>query len=231
VAAPLPLPKAGSGAFKQLLSQVSTTLDLPRLCLVLEGALDRKSLEEILRKVLQGGHVRPGGMARGKLVAGVADAWGASPRAAFLAMRALDKGCRKERHIVGSMEEDTLDVRLSSYRALDFRRERARLIWALVRDGRKAHVAAADRILTDAFAQLEAPAAESKPAASKRPASQSAESEPTESEPTESEPTEDGPKTSARKCSCTSRPSPRRARCCSRRSRSAKAQNVSTRRS
>jgi uncharacterized LabA/DUF88 family protein len=164
VAAPDALPKAGSGAFKKLLAQMVSVLDLPRLCLVLEGALDRRSLEEVLRKVTKGGHLRPGGLSRGELVAMVADAFAANTRAAWLAMRALDKSCRKERHIVGSMDEEDLDVRLSSYRALEFRRERARLVYALVRDGRPAHAQAAERILVEAFAAMaeseEAPAEE-----------------------------------------------------------------------
>jgi uncharacterized LabA/DUF88 family protein len=157
VATPEALPKAGSGAFKKVLAGVLAALDLPRLCMVLEGALDRRSLEEVLRKLTKGGHLRPGGMSRGELVATVADAFAANTRAAWMAMRALDKACRKERHIVGSMVEEDLDVRLSSYRALEFRRERARLVWALVRDGRDAHIAAADRIFTETFAALEAP--------------------------------------------------------------------------
>lgn len=130
-------------------------LDLPRIVLVVEGALDRRSLEEILRKVLRGGAMRPGSIPRAELVAGVAEAFATGPEAAYLVMRALDRSCHKERFIVGSMEEESLEVRLSSYKAIDFRRERARLVWALLRDGRKAHREAAERILREAFQSIQ----------------------------------------------------------------------------
>lgn len=149
--APEPLPKAGTGAFKNLFKSVLRTLDLPRLALVLEGALDRQSLEGVLRKFLRGGALRPGSIARPELVAAVAEAFMRTPDAAWLAMRALDKSCSKERHIVASIEDEMVEARLMSYRALDFRRERARLLWALVRDGRAGHLQAAERIFGEAF--------------------------------------------------------------------------------
>lgn len=152
--APDSLPKAGTGAFKTLLESILRTLDLPRLALVLEGALDRKSLEGVLRKFLRGGALRPGSIARPELVAAVAEAFMKTPDAAWLTMRALDKSCSKERHIVASIEDEMVEARLTSYRALDFRRERARLLWALVRDGRAGHVKAAERILDEAFAAM-----------------------------------------------------------------------------
>ncbi len=158
--APDVLPKPGSGAFKELLTRVGDALDLPRLGLVLDGSLDRKQLEDVLRKAIKGGAVRPGGMPRPQLVAAVTQAFDKSPRVSWLVMRELDKSCHKERHIVSSMDEESLEVRLSSYRALDFRRERARMVWALVRDGRNAHVEAAERILTEAFESFEAAAKE-----------------------------------------------------------------------
>lgn len=158
--APDVLPKQGSGAFKELLARVTAALDLPRLGLVLDGSLDRKQLEDVLSKTLKGGAVRAGGLPRPQLVAGVTRAFFAAPRAAWLIMRELDKSCHKERHIVSSMGEENLEVRLSSYRALDFRRERARLVWALVRDGRAPHLEAAERILAEAFESFEAAAQE-----------------------------------------------------------------------
>lgn len=154
------LPKQGSSSFKELLARVTGILDMPRLAHVLDGSLDRKQLEEALRKALKGGAVRPGGLPRPQLVAAVTRAFFGSPRVAWLVMRELDKSCHKERHIASSLDEESLEVRLSSYRALDFRRERARIVWALVRDGRKAHLEAAERILRETFASFEAAAEE-----------------------------------------------------------------------
>jgi uncharacterized LabA/DUF88 family protein len=151
---PPPLPKAGTAPLRELWEQTKKALDLPRTVLVLEGAVDRKSLEEILQRLLKGAAARPGQMPRAELVGRLADAFHKSPDAAYPLMKELDRSCHKERHIVASIDEPSLDERLSTYRALDFRRERARLVWALVRDGREAPRRAADRILIDAFAQI-----------------------------------------------------------------------------
>lgn len=154
--APPPLPKPGSGPFRELWDETKRVLDLPRTILVLEGALDRKALEEILQRLMKGAGARPGQTPRAELVGRLADAYHRNPDAAFALMKELDKSCHKERHIVASIDEASLDERLSTYRALDFRRERARLVWALVRDGRDAHKKAADKVLVAAFAQEQA---------------------------------------------------------------------------
>ncbi len=147
---PTSLPKAGSGAFTELWTRVKRVLDLPRSVVVLEGALDRKTMEDALAKAAAG-KLRAVGLPRAELVGRLADLFQQSKDGAFLLMRELDKGCHKERHIVTSIEEASVDARLATYKALDFRRERARLVWALVRDGRPACVAAAERVLDEAF--------------------------------------------------------------------------------
>jgi uncharacterized LabA/DUF88 family protein len=151
---PPSLPKPASGALKELWEDCKRTLDLPRTVLVLEGALDRKALEEILQRLMKGAAARPGQMPRAELVGRLADAFHNNLDAAFALMKELDKSCHKERHIVASIDEASVDERLSTYRALDFRRERARLVWALLRDGRPVPMLAADKILVDAFAQI-----------------------------------------------------------------------------
>lgn len=153
--APPPLPKPASGALKELWEESKRALDLPRTVLVLEGALDRKTLEEILQRLMKGAAARPGQMPRAELVGRLADAFHKNLDAAFALMKELDKSCHKERSIVASIDEASVDERLSTYRALDFRRERARLVWALLRDGRAPMHTAAERILVDAFAQIQ----------------------------------------------------------------------------
>lgn len=153
--APPPLPKAGSAQFRELWERVRRVLDLPRSVLVIEGAVDRKSLEEVLQRLMRGAATRPGHMPRAELVGRLADAFHRTAEVAFSLMKELDKSSNKERYIVASIDEASLEERLSTYRALDFRRERARLIWALLRDGRDAHGRAADKILVEAFQQIE----------------------------------------------------------------------------
>ena len=141
---------------KELWERVRRVLDLPRLIVVLDGALDRKALEELLQKQTRGGIGRANTLARAELVGRLADFFCRDVDAAAVDMRELDRACSKERHIVASIDEAALADRLASYRALDFRRERARLVWALVRDGRDMHSAAANRILDEAFAAVDA---------------------------------------------------------------------------
>ncbi len=144
-----PLPKPNSGAFKDELDRVLKVLDIPRAIVVIEGALDRNALEGIVKKALQGKAVRAGAYARHDLVAAVAQTFCTREKTAYPTMRALDKAAHKERSIVASIEEDALKQRLNEYKALDFRRERARLVWALLRDGRAAHEEQAGRLLTE----------------------------------------------------------------------------------
>lgn len=151
---PSALPKPGSQSARVLWDRLRAALDLPRTIVVLEGALDRKTLDEQLQKATRGSLGRVSALSRAEVVARLSDQFHAHEEIASSLMRDLDKTCHKERHIVGSIEEASLTERLQSYRALDFRRERARLVWALLRDGREAHFGAATRILDESFAQL-----------------------------------------------------------------------------
>jgi uncharacterized LabA/DUF88 family protein len=150
--APGPLPKPNSAAMRQLRATLAEALDIPRTIVVLEGALDRKTLEAQLQKTSRGSLGRTASLSKAEVVGRLADLFFRDENTGIALMRDLDKSCHKERHIVASIHESALDERLQSYRALDFRRERARLVWALLRDGRDAHRLAASRILTEAFA-------------------------------------------------------------------------------
>jgi uncharacterized LabA/DUF88 family protein len=164
---PPPLPKAGSGAWKEAWAAALKVLDAPRTVLVIEGALDRKTSEELVQKLTRGAMGRLNDVPRAELVGRIADAFIRVPDAAWAIARELDRAAHKERHIVASIAEASVQERIETYRAIDFRRERARLIWALLRDGRDAHAAGAERILAEAFEQMhksaELAAAESAP--------------------------------------------------------------------
>ncbi|MFZ9888648.1 MAG: hypothetical protein ACO3JL_14205, partial [Myxococcota bacterium] len=155
-----PLPRANSGAFKALFARVAESLDLVRMAFVLDGALDRDQLEDLLRRGARGRVLAAGDAPRPQVVAALTRAYFSSPRVAWQVMRELDRSCHRERHLVASMESQQVEVPLASLRALEFRRERARVIWALVRDGRGAHVAAGIRLLNDAFETFETAARE-----------------------------------------------------------------------
>jgi uncharacterized LabA/DUF88 family protein len=151
---PLPLPKPGSQAERTLRDRLKAVLDLPRAIIVLEGALDRKTLEETLQRASRGALGRAAALSRAELVGRLADLFHKDDATATALMRELDRAAHKERHIVASIDEAALDERLRSYRALDFRRERARLIWALLRDERATALAAAERVLDETFATM-----------------------------------------------------------------------------
>jgi uncharacterized LabA/DUF88 family protein len=151
---PVALPKPGSPAMREVIAVCRAALDLPRAVVVIEGALDRKTLDDTLQKSTRGALGRVSALSRAEVVGRLADLFHRDEATATSLMRDLDKNAHKERFIVASIDEAQLDERLNSYRALDFRRERARLVWALVRDGREAHARAATRILDEAFAVL-----------------------------------------------------------------------------
>lgn len=149
-----PLPKPGTPAMREVLAVVRAALDLPRAIVVIEGALDRKTMDDLLQKATRGALGRVASLQRVEVVGRLADLFHRDEVTATALVRELDKSAHKERHIVASIEQDAVDERLRSYRALDFRRERARLVWALLRDGRAAHQRAATRVLDEAFAAL-----------------------------------------------------------------------------
>lgn len=154
VRVPQSLPKKTSKAFREEKARILNCLDLPRLLVVIEGALHRKGLEDIMRKALRGRALKPGSVPRPELVAAIAEGFRLNDEIAFRTMKELDRNCQKERHIAASMAEEELEVRLSAYRAIDFRRERSRLIWGLLRDGRAVHQNMATQILDEAFASM-----------------------------------------------------------------------------
>ena len=149
---PQPLPKPGSPAMREVWVLARAAFDLPRAVIVVEGALDRKTLDDTLQKATKGSLGRVASLSRAEVVGRLADLFHRDEATATSLMRDLDKSAHKERHIVASIDEEHLEERLRTYRALDFRRERARLVWALLRDGREAHRKAAGWVLDEAFA-------------------------------------------------------------------------------
>jgi uncharacterized LabA/DUF88 family protein len=149
-----PLPKVGSPAMREVITLARSALDLPRSVVVVEGALDRKTMDDVLQKATKGALGRVASLSRAEVVGRLADLFHKDDGTATTLMKELDKSAHKERHIVASIDEASLEERLRSYRALDFRRERARLVWALIRDGREAHLKASVWVLDEAFAAL-----------------------------------------------------------------------------
>ncbi len=151
-----PLAKLGSAPFKGMWQAWKAVLDVHRAILVIEGVLDRQALQELVQKLTPGGAGRLQQVDRAQLVGRVTDAFLKNVDAAHAIAVQLDRLSHKERFIVASIPADAVMERIESYRAVDFRRERARMIWALVRDGRAQHIEAAERVLSAAFEQARA---------------------------------------------------------------------------
>ena len=65
---PQPLPKAGTPAMREVLAAARAALDLPRSIIVIEGALDRKTMDEALQKATRGALGRTASLSRPEVV-------------------------------------------------------------------------------------------------------------------------------------------------------------------
>ena len=150
------LPKPNSAAFKKLLKELRSRMDLPSLVVIAEATLEQAELENILNKMMRGrgGHV--GKLPKEILIAQVAKSFFASKDSAHSAVRILDKKTKAERNMVASVEASDLAEHLAKMDALIFPNERAKMIWALFRDGRSTHVEAAKALVAETLEKLNA---------------------------------------------------------------------------
>lgn len=129
-------PKPQSSALRELLQQLRGQVDAPTLVVLLYSALERPKLEGVFTRFAPKQGPRVQGLAKEELVGAVAGWFFSSLDVAHAVIRELDRAASKERHIVASLPDGSIGERLERYQALDFRRERAKLVWALLRDDR-----------------------------------------------------------------------------------------------
>ncbi|MBN2358971.1 MAG: NYN domain-containing protein [Deltaproteobacteria bacterium] len=129
-------PKPRSAQFNELYRRLCGEVDAPTLVVLLYSALDRGRLEAIYNHAAPREGARAQMLGKEELVGAVGGWFFASLDVAHAVVRDLDRVCLKERHIVASLPDGKIAERLQGYQALDFRRERARLTWALLRDDR-----------------------------------------------------------------------------------------------
>ncbi|MBI2372924.1 MAG: NYN domain-containing protein [Deltaproteobacteria bacterium] len=147
-----PTPKFKSHEQKQLLADLKEVFDANSLGIVLLDALERRAAEEIFSKNAQGARgMRLSSLQKVELVGQITGWFFASDQVAYQVVKELDRACQKERHIVASIPEDQASERVGSYRAIAFKRERAKLVWALARDERAKVRALASRVINDFF--------------------------------------------------------------------------------
>ena len=147
-------PKFKSKDFKETLGQLKEVFDAHSLGVVLLDALERRSAEQIYGKITRGARgARLASLQKTELVGQLTAGFFADDQVAFQLLRDLDRTCQKERHIVASIPEAEAPNRLGSYRAISLKRERAKLVWALARDGRGSIRALANTVISEFFAE------------------------------------------------------------------------------
>ncbi|MBI4821569.1 MAG: NYN domain-containing protein [Deltaproteobacteria bacterium] len=147
-----PTPKFKSHEQKQLLVDLKEVFDANSLGIVLLDALERRAAEEIFSRNAQGARgTRLSSLQKVELVGQITGWFFASEQVAYQVVKEMDRACQKERHIVASIPEDQAGERVGSYRAIAFKRERAKLVWALSRDERPKVRVLASRVINDFF--------------------------------------------------------------------------------
>ncbi len=149
-----PTPKFKSHEFKDALASLKETFDAHSLGVILLDALERRVAEQIFGRFLhptQGS--RLASLKKAELVGQLTAGFFSSEEVAFQLVRELDRACQKERHIIASIPEEHAPDRIGSYRAIALKRERAKLVWALARDGRRPVRTLASKIIAEFFAE------------------------------------------------------------------------------
>lgn len=149
------IPKPTSATFKQLVKKLRDDMDLPTLVVIVEGTLDRMSMDLIIKKMMRGRGGKTKNIAKNILIAQTAKAFYASYDSAHMALKLLDKRCVQERHIVASLADGNIEASIGSMEALIFPNERARMVWALFRDGRPPCVNMGQLLVQDTLEKLQ----------------------------------------------------------------------------
>lgn len=145
-------PKFKSREFKQTLAEIKQIFDAHSLGITLMDALERRAAEQIYKKFARGQQgSRAGGRKKTELVGQITAGFFAADDVAYQVIKELDRACQKERHIVASIPEAQAPERVGSYRAIALKRERAKFVWALARDGRASVRKLANRVITEFF--------------------------------------------------------------------------------
>ncbi|MFH1810378.1 MAG: NYN domain-containing protein [Pseudomonadota bacterium] len=158
-------PKPQSAALRELYQRICEQVDAPTLVVLLYASLERKRLEGLYTRFAPRQGPRVQGLAKEELVGAVAGWFFSSLDVAHAVIRELDRVASKERHIVASLPDASIAERLERYQALDFRRERAKLVWALLRDDRAEAHGVASEVSREMVALAQGDVSEAVPAA------------------------------------------------------------------
>jgi uncharacterized LabA/DUF88 family protein len=149
-----PTPKFKTREFKDALQSLKEIFDAHSLGIVLLDALERSPAEQIFAKMgRHSGGARLANLKKTEIVGQVTAGFFAVEDVAFQIMKEMDRACQKERHIVASIPEEQAPDRIGSYRAIAFKRERAKFVWALARDDRPSVRQLANRVIKEFFAE------------------------------------------------------------------------------
>ena len=130
-------------------------MSLPALVVIFEGTLDRMGMELVIKKMTRGRGGKTKKSPKNILIAQSAKAFYASNDSAYMAMKLLDKRCVQERKLIASVSEEALERKIETMEALIFPNERARMVWALFRDGRERAVQIAQELVKQTLDKLD----------------------------------------------------------------------------
>ncbi len=137
-----------------MLHRLSELFPRPVLSQVVAAALDRHALIALCRNQASGQQIDEG-LDKDALVASVLARLDESDQAGRALVSALDEACRRESGLLESVAEAEVAAELEKHRALRFRRQGAKLVWALARDGRPVVMRAAAGVIRDYLENLE----------------------------------------------------------------------------
>ncbi|MCB9653125.1 MAG: NYN domain-containing protein [Deltaproteobacteria bacterium] len=148
-------PKFKSAAFKATLAQIKEILDAHTLGMILLDALERRTAEQIVTRYGRPDRGRRFEQLKKSDLVGQITAWFFSIEdVAYAVIKEMDRLSQKECYIVRSIPDDQAEVRVGSYRAIALKRERAKYVWALVRDERANVRGLANKVIHEFFQEV-----------------------------------------------------------------------------
>ncbi len=141
------LPKVNSAEWRGLWQRLTALLSPEVLAALSFEVLDRKRAERLLGRLTRGPKAGFGNLERAQLIMRLVRLAVQTEAGAYELVRALDRACAAELRLVASLAPDEVGEQLGSHAALRFRRQGARLVWALARDQRERVVPVVEKVV------------------------------------------------------------------------------------
>jgi uncharacterized LabA/DUF88 family protein len=148
-------PKPRSAEYRALRERLGRLFDPVSLRVVALGALDRPAAQALLARLTGTREGTFADLPREELIARLVAGFVSRPEVAYALIRELDRATRAERSLVASMPTDQVEPDIGSLNVLRFKRQGAKLVWALARDERPEVQALATKVMREYVEQFE----------------------------------------------------------------------------